>query len=90
MTSWYSRPAARDWSCRTPASGATAFHRTLPPEAFTLALPKSLRDAGLRRYGFHGLSYENVAEALPSCLPPGQTKVIPARDAIAVPQMPMR
>ena len=38
----------------------TAFHRTLAPDAYTLALPPSVRDAGVRRYGFHGLSYEYV------------------------------
>lgn len=43
----------------------TAFHATIPECAYTLALPKDLRQAGLRRYGFHGLSYENIARALP-------------------------
>jgi acetate kinase len=56
----------------------TAFHRTIPPEAHTLALPKALRDKGLRRYGFHGLSYENVAEAAPRRLAPGQVKIVAA------------
>jgi acetate kinase len=56
----------------------TAFHRTIAPEAYTLALPKALRDAGLRRYGFHGLSYENVVEILPRHLRPEETKVIAA------------
>ena len=40
----------------------TAFHRTLPEVAYTYALPKRYRDRGLRRYGFHGLSVEWVAE----------------------------
>ena len=36
----------------------TAFHRSLPPEVTTLALPSAWRQRwGLRRYGFHGLSY---------------------------------
>ena len=56
----------------------TAFHRTIPAEAYTLALPKALRDAGLRRYGFHGLSYENIVERLTEHLEPDQTKVIAA------------
>jgi acetate kinase len=38
----------------------TAFHRTLPEVARRLALPVELYDAGVRRYGFHGLSYEYV------------------------------
>jgi acetate kinase len=44
----------------------TAFHRTLSPVAERFALPEELHEAGLRRYGFHGLSYEHVAEALPA------------------------
>ena len=36
----------------------TTFHRTLPPEAFTYALPHELNQKyGIRRYGFHGLSH---------------------------------
>lgn len=42
----------------------TAFHQTLPPHAFTYALPLSLRDEhGIRRYGFHGTSHSFVARA---------------------------
>lgn len=48
----------------------TAFHRTIPEVASTLALPRELRDEGLRRYGFHGLSYAHIAGVLPSVLPP--------------------
>lgn len=43
----------------------TAFHRTLPELAHTYALPKRYRERGLRRYGFHGLSVEWVAEKVP-------------------------
>ena len=42
----------------------TAFHRTLPDVARRFALPASLFDAGVRRYGFHGLSYEYVVATL--------------------------
>jgi len=42
----------------------TAFHQTQPAIARMFALPKCLRDAGLKRYGFHGLSYEYVARTL--------------------------
>lgn len=38
----------------------TAFHMTQPPEAARFALPLSFWERGLRRYGFHGLSYESV------------------------------
>ena len=42
----------------------TAFHQTMPEEAYTYAIPKAFRDAGIRRYGFHGLSYESIVQAL--------------------------
>ena len=38
----------------------TEFHRTMPEEATLYAIPKPYRDAGARRYGFHGLSCESV------------------------------
>ncbi|WP_242393627.1 phosphoketolase [Anaeromyxobacter oryzisoli] len=44
----------------------TAFHRAAPEVAQRFALPEELHAAGLRRYGFHGLSYEHVAAVLPS------------------------
>jgi acetate kinase len=44
----------------------TAFHRGQPPIAQAFALPKSVTDRGVIRYGFHGLSYEYVASVLPS------------------------
>ena len=43
----------------------TAFHRVQPPLAQLYALPKSLTERGVRRYGFHGLSYEYIARTLP-------------------------
>lgn len=43
----------------------TAFHRTQLAVAQTLALPRRFTDEGVRRYGFHGLSYEYIAAALP-------------------------
>jgi acetate kinase len=46
----------------------TAFHTTLPPVARTFALPRELTIEGIRRYGFHGLSYEAVAGKLPAHL----------------------
>jgi acetate kinase len=44
----------------------TAFHRGQPSVAQAFALPKSLTDRGVIRYGFHGLSYEYIAQALPA------------------------
>jgi acetate kinase len=43
----------------------TAFHRSIPELAQLFALPPRFADAGIRRYGFHGLSYEYVATMLP-------------------------
>ena len=42
----------------------TAFHRTAPLVAEVYALPREYFDAGVRRYGFHGLSFEYVTQAL--------------------------
>ena len=42
----------------------TAFHRAQPEVAQAFALPRSITDRGVRRYGFHGLSYEYIAQAL--------------------------
>jgi acetate kinase len=40
-------------------------HRTFPRVETMFALPKELEDAGVRRYGLHGLSYEYIATVLP-------------------------
>jgi acetate kinase len=47
----------------------TAFHRDQPPLAHAFALPAAITSAGVRRYGFHGLSYEYVVSALPQFAP---------------------
>ncbi|MGC8491656.1 MAG: acetate/propionate family kinase [Syntrophobacteraceae bacterium] len=44
----------------------TSFHQTAPPLAQAFALPRSYTDAGIRRYGFHGISYEYIASVLPA------------------------
>lgn len=44
----------------------TAFHRTQPRLARLFPLPRALSDEGVERYGFHGLSYQHVAETLPA------------------------
>lgn len=43
----------------------TAFHATQPEIATRFALPEKYWQAGIRRYGFHGLSYEAILHALP-------------------------
>jgi acetate kinase len=57
----------------------TAFHATLPPAAFTYALPAAWRERwGVRRYGFHGLSHAWVARRLPELLglPPAGLRIV--------------
>ena len=46
----------------------TAFHGTQPAVAQRYALPRELTAQGIRRYGFHGLSYEYIADILPAHL----------------------
>jgi acetate kinase len=43
----------------------TSFHRTQPALAQAFALPRPYAEQGVRRYGFHGLSYEYIASVLP-------------------------
>ena len=47
----------------------TAFHRTHPEVADRFAIPEALYAEGVRRYGFHGLSYEYIAQKLPEVAP---------------------
>ncbi|HZX06113.1 acetate kinase [Kribbella sp.] len=57
----------------------TAFHQTLPPYAYTYAVPSSwLDDYGIRRYGFHGTSHAFVSEQAARVLgrEPGELNVI--------------
>ena len=57
----------------------TAFHGTQPAVAQAFALPQELSKAGVKRYGFHGLSYEYIARALPRIAgPAGAGRVVVA------------
>ena len=47
----------------------TSFHRGQPAVAELVPLPRELREQGLQRYGFHGLSYEYIASVLPQVAP---------------------
>ena len=47
----------------------TAFHRSQPALAQEFALPRELTAKGVRRYGFHGLSYEYIVSTLPEFVP---------------------
>jgi acetate kinase len=56
----------------------TAFHATLEPPASRFAIPRSYEESGIRRYGFHGLSYEFIAGRLREISPdlPGKRTVV--------------
>ena len=58
----------------------TAFHHTQPHVATEFALPRRLTEEGIRRYGFHGLSYEYIASVLPTVIgaPAARGRVIVA------------
>jgi acetate kinase len=47
----------------------TAFHRSHPLVADRFAIPREFYDEGVRRYGFHGLSYEYITQTLPHVAP---------------------
>ena len=51
-------------SLRQVACFDTAFHHDQPEVAQCFGLPRDLHDSGIRRYGFHGLSYDYIASAL--------------------------
>ncbi|SBO42768.1 acetate/propionate family kinase [Cyanobium sp. NIES-981] len=63
-------PGLRQWACFD-----TGFHATLPEAARTYAIPAGWRAAGLRRFGFHGLSHQHVAEQV-AVLRPGARRLI--------------
>jgi acetate kinase len=58
----------------------TAFHRSQPNLAQLFALPRKFTESGIRRYGFHGLSYEYVMLRLKEIAPP---KLVDARIVVA-------
>ncbi len=64
-------PAAGHFACFD-----TVFHRTMPAEATTYALPAEYRKQGVRRYGFHGLSCESVVWQMKRLVPLPQRMVI--------------
>jgi acetate kinase len=57
-------PSAKHFACFDDA-----FHRTIPETAARFAIPGRYFDAGIRRYGFHGLSYESLVHQLGARLP---------------------
>lgn len=67
------RPALPQWACFD-----TAFHSTLPAEARTYAIPADWRRQGLRRFGFHGLNHQHVAETVAARRGDGSFRLISA------------
>jgi acetate kinase len=61
--------AKRNPSVVQAACFDTAFHTTNPAVAQTFALPRSLTEEGVRRYGFHGLSYEYISKKFKEIAP---------------------
>jgi acetate kinase len=56
----------------------TAFHRTLSPLETTFAIDKKLTEQGVRRYGFHGLSYQYVSQVMQRDVPRSSGRVVMA------------
>lgn len=54
----------------------TSFHRSMPEVAQTYALPQDVRDAGVRHWGFHGISYEYISRQLPTFAPQSRRVVV--------------
>ena len=56
----------------------TAFHKTMSPLETSLALPKEITDQGVRRYGFHGISYQYIIGELSESSSKAKDKVLMA------------
>ncbi len=54
----------------------TGFHHGMPPVARRFALPPPFEADGIRRYGFHGLSYEYIAGELPAIAPELESVIV--------------
>ncbi len=54
----------------------TGFHASMPPVAQRLGLPQALHERGMRRYGFHGLSYQHAAGELARRVPGARRAIV--------------
>ncbi|MEO8154734.1 MAG: acetate/propionate family kinase [Rhizobacter sp.] len=54
----------------------SSFHRTMPAVAQTYALPQELRDAGVRHWGAHGISYDYISRQLPKLAPQASRVIV--------------
>jgi acetate kinase len=54
----------------------SAFHRTMPDVAQTYALPKDVRDTGVRHWGYHGISFDFVSRQIPKYAPSARRVIV--------------
>ena len=54
----------------------TSFHRTMPEMAQTYALPDDVRDAGVRHWGYHGISYDYISRQVPKFVPKARRVIV--------------
>ena len=54
----------------------SSFHRTMPAVAQTYALPKDVRDAGVRHWGYHGISYDYISRQVPKLAPSARRVIV--------------
>lgn len=54
----------------------TSFHRTMPDVAQTYALPKEIRDTGVRHWGYHGISYDYISRQMPKFIPDARRVIV--------------
>ena len=61
METWLEQQQRKlsQWACFD-----TAFHHTLAPEQYSYAIPAAWRSQGMRRFGFHGLNHQHIAETV--------------------------
>jgi acetate kinase len=53
-----------------------SFHHTMPEVARTYALPQKLRDAGVRHWGYHGISYDFISRQVPKVAPRARRVIV--------------
>ena len=54
----------------------SSFHRTMPDVAQIYALPKEVRDAGVRHWGYHGISYDYISRQIPKFAPDARRVIV--------------
>lgn len=54
----------------------TSFHRTMPDVTQTYALPQDVRDAGVRHWGFHGISYDYISRQISKLAPQARRVIV--------------